>query len=259
MPNLDDLPPYRRAKLLWEFPHDGVDGINDRMRELAGEPCYLSSGPKPSSPRVAVPGSDGRYHLVCDGRMICAEGRTDEGWSHLQHCSWTEIDGILIDGYRAGGVFESIKQEWSVQHLPESVTPSTVPLEQRCQYGTYGVFHFWPPPPAKTSVVRRLRTALIEALGEDCHLCGALPGAMVDHDYSTGMVRGLLCKLCNRTVEECPHVDGCPKADYMNNPPAAHLRLPYPPYLAAEPKKSARERKVELLGFDPLAEWRPAR
>ncbi|MGW0651322.1 hypothetical protein ACWD4T_21330 [Streptomyces umbrinus] len=45
----------------------------------------------------------------------------------------------------------------------------------------------------------------------------------------------------------------------MNNPPAAYLELPYPPYLAYEPKASTRHRKIELLGSDPLAEWRPAR
>ncbi|MFE2070450.1 endonuclease domain-containing protein [Streptomyces sp. NPDC059467] len=102
-----------------------------------------------------------------------------------------------------------------------------------------------------------MRAVLIKALGPDCHLCGALPGAMVDHDYSTGMVRGLLCKLRNRTVEECPHVAGCPKAEYMSNPPAAYLVLPYPPSLAYVPKESTRRQKIELLGFDPLAEWRP--
>ncbi|MFI8089094.1 endonuclease domain-containing protein [Streptomyces sp. NPDC086080] len=258
MPTLDDLPPYRRAKLLWDFAHFGVDGINDMIWERAGKPCHLSGTAKPSSPRVAVLGGDGRYHLMSDGRMICAKGRAEQGWKHVQSCSWTEIAGVLVDGYRAGGTYGSVEQVWFVQPVAEGVPPSSVPPEQRCQYGTYGVFHFWPPPPAKTAVVRRLRTALVEALGEDCHLCGALPGAMVDHDYSTGMVRGLLCKLCNRTVEECPHVDACPKADYMSNPPAAYLALPYPQYLAWEPKESTRARKVELLGFDPLAEWRPA-
>ncbi|MFD8425908.1 endonuclease domain-containing protein [Streptomyces sp. NPDC059466] len=103
-----------------------------------------------------------------------------------------------------------------------------------------------------------MRAALVDALGPDCHLCHALPGVMVDHDYATGMVRGLLCRLCNRTVEECPHVDGCPKAEYMDNPPAAHLALPYPPHLAWKPKESTRQQKIALLGFDPFAEWRPS-
>ncbi|MEV5843691.1 endonuclease domain-containing protein [Streptomyces sp. NPDC051985] len=257
MPTLDDLPPYRRAKLLWEFAHFGVLGIEDMVRELAGKPCSLSGVPKPSAPRMAVLGEDGRYHLMGDGRMICAKNHGEQGWEHEQWCGWTEIDGVLVDGYRAGGTYDSVTHSWFVRAEIGGVPPGSVPPEQRCQHSSYGVFHYWPPPPAKTVPVRRMRDALVEALGPDCHLCGALPGAMVDHDHSTGMVRGLLCKLCNRTVEECPHVDGCPKAEYMSNPPAAHLALPYPPSLAYVPKESTRRQKIELLGFDPLAEWRP--
>ncbi|MGW9031359.1 hypothetical protein ACWGQ5_46515 [Streptomyces sp. NPDC055722] len=72
MPTLDDLTPYRRAKLLWEFAHFGVDGIEEMVRERAGKPCHLSGVAKPSLPRVAVLGADGRYHLMSDDRMICA-------------------------------------------------------------------------------------------------------------------------------------------------------------------------------------------
>ncbi|MFE2596006.1 endonuclease domain-containing protein [Streptomyces sp. NPDC059396] len=259
MPTLDDLPAYRRAKLLWEYAHFGTDRIEEMVRERAGKPCHLSGVSKPSLPRVAVVGADGRYHLMSDDRMICAKGRTGQGWEHEQWCEWTEIAGGLVYGHRAGGTHDSLIHSWFVQASPKGVPPSSVPPVQRCQHGSYGVFHFWPPPSAKTSAVRRLRAVLVDALGPDCHLCGALPGAMVDHDYSTGMVRGFLCKFCNRTVEECPHVAGCPKAEYMNNPPAARLALPYPPYLAYEPKESTRQHKIELLGFDPLAEWRPGR
>lgn len=259
MPTLDDLPPYRRAKLLWEYAHFGVDRIDDMVREQAGKPCHLSGVSKPASPRVAVLGGDGRYHVMSDGRMVCGKSQAKQGW-HLQICSWTETDGVLSYGYSMGGTYDSVALEWFVETGAESVPLSSVALEQRCQgEGSYGVMHMWPPPPAKTAPVRRMRAVLVEALGPDCHLCGALPGAMVDHDYSTGMVRGLLCKLCNRTVEECPHVDGCPKAEYMDHPPAAHLALPYPLSLAYKPTESARRQKIELLGFDPLAPWRPAR
>ncbi|MFH9014965.1 endonuclease domain-containing protein [Streptomyces sp. NPDC017943] len=258
MPILDDLPPYRRAKLLWDFAHFGVDGVNDMVRERAGQPCHLSGSAAPAPDRVAVLGCDGRYHLMSGERMLCAEARTDEGWEHVQFCSWTEIDDLLVSGYKPDGEYGSVQQRWVVCSTAEGVLPSAVPQEQRCQHSDYGVFHYWPPPPARTAVVRRLRAALVEALGEDCHLCGCLPGTMVDHDYATGLVRGLLCKLCNRTVEECPHLDGCPKADYMKCPPAAHLALPYPSYLAWVPKAATRQRKVELLGFDPLQDWRPS-
>jgi hypothetical protein len=65
MPTLDDLPPpIRRAKLLWEYAHFGVDRIEEMVRERAGNPCHLSGVSKPSLPRVAVLGADGRYHLM---------------------------------------------------------------------------------------------------------------------------------------------------------------------------------------------------
>jgi hypothetical protein len=258
MPTLDDLPPYRRAKLLWDYADFGVPLVEQMVRDRAGDPCDLSGVPLPASPRVAILGSDGRRHLMSDGQLICAKGRAEQGWEHEQWCGWTETAGGLVYGYQAGGTCESIMHSWFVQAESEGVPPASVPPKQRCQYSSYGVFHYWPPPPAKTAPVRRLRAALVEALGPDCHLCHALPGAMVDHDYATGFVRGLLCKFCNRVVEECPHVGGCPRADYMTNPPAAHLALPYPPYLAWKPKESTRQQKIALLGFDPLAEWRPS-
>lgn len=103
MPTLDDLPPYRRAKLLWQYAHLGVWWIEEMVRERAGEPCSLSGVPKPSVPRVAVLGGDGWYHLMSDGRMICAEGRTGQGWEHKQRCGWTEIAGGVVDGYGPWG------------------------------------------------------------------------------------------------------------------------------------------------------------
>ncbi|AVH55638.1 hypothetical protein C4B68_07420 [Streptomyces dengpaensis] len=254
MPTLDDLPPYRRAKLLWDFAHFGVWGVDQKVREAVGKPCHVN-GPVPDPPRVAVLGDDGRFHLMSGDQMHCSKKPFDQGWEHRQYCSWSASDtGTAPVG--DPGQSQTLDHRWFVNAEGEGVPLESVSAEQHCAGGGYGGFHFWPPPPAKTAVVRRLRAALVEALGPDCHLCGALPGAMVDHDYSTGMVRGLLCRLCNRTVEECPHVDGCPKAEYMNNPPAAHLALAYPPYLAYEPKESTRKRKIELLGFDPLAEWR---
>ncbi|MFF0092696.1 endonuclease domain-containing protein [Streptomyces canus] len=258
MPTLDDLPPYRRAKLLWDYAHFGVPGIEDMVRERAGQPCRLSGVVVPASPRVAVLGSDGRRHLMSDGRLICSDRASAQGWEHRQYCAWGQTPQGPVEDHRVAEAYQSIVAGWLVRLVDEGVPPESVPVEQRCGGGPYGGFHYWPPPPARTSAVRRLRAALVDALGPDCHLCHALPGAMVDHDYATGLVRGLLCKFCNRVVEECPHVDGCPKADYMTNPPAAHLVLRYPPSLAWKPKESTRQQKIALLGFDPLAEWRPS-
>jgi len=50
-------------------------------------------------------------------------------------------------------------------------------------------------------------------------------------------------------VDNCPHPDGCVFANYLNDPPAAQLRLLY-----HKPSKVSKEvlAKIEQLGFNPL-------
>jgi hypothetical protein len=138
------------------------------------------------------------------------------------------------------------------------VDPGTVDRPDRCQGGGYELRHLWPPRPARTASIRRLRAALIDALGADCHLCGLYPGAMVDHDHQTGRVRGLLCAFCNRVLEECPHLTGCPRADYLLAPPADELNLTYPAGQQWRPKETTRQRVIEQLGFRSLRGAVPA-
>ncbi|MEV7157192.1 endonuclease domain-containing protein [Streptomyces misionensis] len=97
-----------------------------------------------------------------------------------------------------------------------------------------------------------MRAVLVDALGPDCQLCGLYPGAVIDHDHESGLVRGLLCGLCNRVLEECPHLADCPRADYQNAPPAAGLGLIYPISDEWRTRDSTRQRKIALLGFDPF-------
>jgi hypothetical protein len=50
-------------------------------------------------------------------------------------------------------------------------------------------------------------------------------GVIVGHDPFTGLVRGRLCSGCNAWIDVCPHLRGCPRAAYLNDPPARHLQL----------------------------------
>ncbi|MET8291130.1 endonuclease domain-containing protein [Streptomyces sp. NPDC005132] len=262
MASLDELPPYRRAQLLWRWAHEGVAFVEHLVFDAAKEPCSLPPPPPvPPGRTVAVPGDDGRFHLERAGLMLCGQAEATGAWGHRQHCGWVERE----DGpqeWRGGrddgtSVWGSLIVEWPVRASSPGVDPGTVDRPERCPGGAYELMHLWPPCPARTASVRRLRAALVDALGPDCHLCGLYPGAMVDHDHQTGRVRGLLCAYCNRVLEECPHLTDCPRADYLLAPPADALNLMYPAGQQWRPKESTRLRVIEQLGFDPFEDLRP--
>ncbi|WP_333745595.1 endonuclease domain-containing protein [Streptomyces sp. IBSBF 2950] len=259
MPTLDDLSPYRRAKLLWRWSFRGLHFVEQLVIDSANRPCHLPTPPPgPPGRALAVPGDDGRHHLVRAGRMLCSDSDTqaDDGWSHRQHCGWIDA-GNGPQEWRGGRDDGEIRWNsadalWVVRPAGPGIDPATVARRDRCVAGQYMTMHHWPPPPTRTASIRRLRAALVEALGPDCHLCGHYAGAAVDHDHETGLVRGLLCAMCNRTVEECPHAVDCPRAEYQTAPPAASLGLMYPAGEEWRPKESTRQRKLQELGFDPF-------
>lgn len=264
MARLDELPPYRRAQLLWRWAHQGVAFVEDLVHDAEKRPCRLPSPPPgPPGKTLAVPGDDGRFHLERAGRMLCGEAETTGTWHHRHHCEWIEREdgpqewkgGRLDDASTV--VWGSLVVEWAVQATGPGTDPGTVDPPDRCQGGSYELRHLWPPRPARTASIRRLRAALVDALGAGCHLCGMYAGAMVDHDHQTGRVRGLLCGFCNRVLEECPHLTGCPRAGYLLAPPAAGLGLTYPASQQWRPKEATRQRVIEQLGFDPFEGLHP--
>ncbi|WP_329243080.1 endonuclease VII domain-containing protein [Actinoallomurus sp. NBC_01490] len=271
---LDELPSQRRDALLWrhalELDYDEVDAL---VRERSTKSCQWRWLP-PSTERVAVLGDDGRYHLLIDGAFLCTPRRRPrqaafrrrwrpppDVW-HEQWCGWW-TDGSR---YRVQAPADARREDlgrpigWGVQHVGWSVTlteqrtdPNLVPRRERCPIAEPR--GQWPPPQDLTTPLGRTRARLIEALGADCHACRRCPGTMVDHDPFTAYARGLLCRNCNTHVDECPHLSGCPWADYLADPPAAPLRLLYPSWRSVLNHPSTR-RKIERLGIDPFADLR---
>lgn len=69
---------------------------------------------------------------------------------------------------------------------------------------------------------------LVAAQGGACAICGGVrrQRLSVDHDHSTGVVRGLLCRMCNgrllTAARDNPDVLRR-AADYLENPPAVQI------------------------------------
>ncbi|SFY43255.1 hypothetical protein OH786_00415 [Streptomyces atratus] len=86
MASLDELPPYRRAQLLWRCVHQGVAFVAALVRDAEKLPCRLPSPPPgPPGKTVAVPGDDGRFHLERASRMLCGELKAAAAWRHRHH------------------------------------------------------------------------------------------------------------------------------------------------------------------------------
>jgi Recombination endonuclease VII len=260
---LDELPEHRREHLLWKHALElDYAGVQDLVLELAQYPCLWdwANTPEGLSEAVAVFGADGRWHLRLANELICGEDtRRPRGLAaglfvHEQGCHWW-TDGVryriqapVVDGpdgprLAAGGTGRAVR--WTFA-LTDMISPAeTVPPAERCPCG--GVQLVWPAYHTSATPLGRIRIQLTKEFGGGCHACRRGLAAAVDHDHRTGLVRGLLCRNCNSRIDSCPHLAGCPWADYLNNPPAAALKLRYP-----KPRKPASTgylARVEYLGF----------
>jgi hypothetical protein len=204
---------------------------------------WQQDGHAPSGDHVAILGSDGRYHLCADGQPACAAARLPDG-AYAQE-DWCDCGQNLSDG---------IDARWVMALTGHLADPASVPRRERCpaRYGASAQVR-WPPYHDQRSPVGRVRIELSQAFGRDCHVCRRWAGTEIDHDPFTGYVRGLLCASCNILVCVCAHVSGCLFGDYLDDPPALPLRIPYPKLTSF---LRNQENKIKRLGYDPFAELR---
>lgn len=83
----------------------------------------------------------------------------------------------------------------------------------------------------KPLTIKRLYNLTMEeynALGDTCNICGRVEKKMsnaVDHDHTTGLIRGRICQRCNRGLawfqEDFVLFQRC--ADYLLSPPAPSI------------------------------------
>ncbi|WP_083914199.1 endonuclease domain-containing protein [Nocardia concava] len=266
---LGDLPEPRRTAWLWTHALDlDYDGIEQLVMDRAQTPCRWDGnrGRIDLVGLTAVLGSDGRFHLRSrDGWLVCERGtgpsrrRAPDPQRSIDQESYLvwSTDGTKYSIHPPNccpwpGATESVTFRWSVRLTETTADPVAVPNRYRCP--TQETWTWWPAHHNPKTADGRMRALLARELGPDCHACGYAPGHGIDHDHFTGAVRGLLCRLCNNStmgVESCPHLSGCRWADYLNDPPAARLKLTYP--RRGKPwRTSSHAARVEALGFDPF-------
>ena len=206
--SLEDLPAHRVATLLPAAGyglgrHPGLlDPTVSREHQIArlslltcGLPRHADAARR--SREHAKEGEDGLYHLRDDGRVSSC----DRGGTH--------------------------RAPVQLRRERLSVRPEIVPEYLRCEpedrrWGTDSVAHTHRAP-RMVRIVDELRSIQ----GLSCGACHKQLSTVIDHDHVTGMVRGLLCTPCNVAVDSCPHLSGCPFAEYLNTPPApAGIRYP---------------------------------
>ncbi|MEV6871651.1 endonuclease domain-containing protein [Amycolatopsis sp. NPDC051128] len=269
---LQEWPEARREALLWRFALTlDYEGVADYVRTTASSPCFGPHWQARTGELTAVLGDDGRYHLLRGDLVLCS-GISERGSRALpRHADgpvrhqrrydwWT--DGTTYRMFAPPTAPIAVRRgprhyrvvEWAVQCDSERVAPGTVLPSQRCTY--VGGRSDWPPSLSPDSRIGRIRQRLIDLAGAQCHACGLQVGVIVDHDPFTGLIRGLLCSDCNAWIDICPHLRGCPRAAYLNNPPARHLQLRYP---HAHRDRDQHRARIDYLGIDPLPPTRPYR
>lgn len=241
--SLNDLPTPRRQRLLDQLAGGPRPFLPSRQAALehlirkAQRPCGWRDNKAATGEELrAVLGSDNRYHLLVGPDLVCAETSNDgtepallDLTTHRERYQWrTDNVGTTRPREEAMDPSNWLNRTytWPVTLTAIAEAPEAVAPRQRCS--TAASRNWWPAYHDPATVIGRLRRRLTEELGNVCGACHYAPAMLIDHDHTTGLVRGLLCRRCNNGIDHCPHVCGCPWANYLNNPPAQHLQIPYP-------------------------------
>ncbi|WP_169745936.1 endonuclease domain-containing protein [Actinocatenispora sera] len=264
-PLLGQMPEHRRLSVVWQLilDHD-ADGIERAIRDQLGTSC-LTDVAEPwevvDFDLLAVEGDDGRYHLQRGTTLVCGgvrRGKNPAGVVHKQWCSWWSDgnqyriqppswawgEAMVLTADRRGDRTVS----WRVHPTGKVTTPDLVPPRRRCPEGAHLQ---WPAHVAGTKRLAQIRRRLLAEFGTACQACHRRFAVIVDHDHFTGRVRGMLCQICNSTIDRCLHLTGCARAAYLNAPPAAPLGLLYPKSNHEQLRSTDRDR-IRLLGYNPL-------
>lgn len=253
--SLYQLPQQRQKALLWRHVLElDYAGVNELVREASKRECRWRWVNQLAGEPTAILGTDGRYHLCSNGIPVCTERRPRPGnpYRHEQTCIWwKERTGYRLTAPPSDPDRPPRRRtvRWTFRLTSDSCEPWRVSPAARCDH-EHNSRREWPAYNNPNTDIGRIRISLTEHLGPHCHACHRRPGQSVDHDHFTGLVRGMLCIHCNTHIDTCPHLSGCPWADYLNDPPAAHLALHYPKMAAFRRNQRA---KIAQAGYDPFS------
>lgn len=233
-PHLYALPEHRRLDLKARFPCLTEQEISDRLGqelEHRGVACARLRQRRGHLPTTAMLGSDGHWHLRLGTAMVCSNAARP----FLDLDVPAPAPGTVIphsfrvrfrDG-RLGGLERPGAPDWDVALTGDERQPDLVPRAERCPINLDQ--GDWAPCSvvSRSDWKGRKRNLYIAAAGPMCHACGDNLGQDLSYDRHTHLITGLLCNDCSSHINECPHVTGCYQADYLNAPPAAHLKERY--------------------------------
>ncbi|MEU6246044.1 endonuclease domain-containing protein [Glycomyces sp. NPDC047010] len=228
------MPEHRRAALQWRYRNAGPGWLDRAITAAAGRPCQVPSEDRMSG-LEAIMDEVGSWHLCHDGSFACEHFyrlpgpiALGHGWEKavaaVRELEATDPQGRYRPGFGVdGGWIEFERQPVLTETIDD---PASIQWTLRCR-SMAGLWR-WPGYCGPVGKTGPLRSVLVAQFGAACQACGVHPNECIDHDHTTGIVRGLLCPYCNNNIDLCKHVFGCAFADYLNNPPAYHLGLKHP-------------------------------